>query len=75
MNTLKNKVVLRGLFSAALIAGLGFSSFAQAQKDNWHNLDFKKDSVFGVSTEKAYLELLKGKKINTSYCRCTGWWS
>lgn len=62
MNTLKNKVVLRGLFSTALIAGLGFSSFAQAQKDNWHNLDFKKDSVFGVSTEKAYLELLKGKK-------------
>lgn len=62
MNTGKNKVVLRGIFSLALIAGLGFNSFAQAQKDNWHNLDLKTDSVFGVSTEKAYTELLKGKK-------------
>ncbi|MGY0038807.1 hypothetical protein [Pedobacter sp. NJ-S-72] len=51
MNTLKNRVVLRGIFSAVFIAGFGFSSFAQAQKDNWHNLDFKTDSVFGVSTE------------------------
>jgi subtilisin family serine protease len=62
MNTLKNRGVLRGIFSAVFIAGFGFSSFAQAQKDNWHNLDFKTDSVFGVSTEKAYKELLKGKK-------------
>ncbi|MBS7566275.1 S8 family peptidase [Mucilaginibacter sp. Bleaf8] len=31
-------------------------------KENWQNLDFKTDSVFGISTEKAYAELLKGKK-------------
>ncbi|RZK98834.1 MAG: peptidase S8, partial [Pedobacter sp.] len=29
---------------------------------NWYNLDFKKDGFFGISTEKAYSELLKGKQ-------------
>ncbi len=33
-----------------------------AQKPNWQNLDLKSDTVFGISTEKAYRELLKGKK-------------
>lgn len=33
-----------------------------AQKPNWQNLDLKTDSAFGISTEKAYNELLKGKK-------------
>ena len=28
---------------------------------NWYNLDLLKDGYFGVSTEKAYQELLKGK--------------
>lgn len=37
-------------------------SFVHAQKPNWQNLDFKTDSVFGISTEKAYSELLKNKK-------------
>jgi subtilisin family serine protease len=35
---------------------------AHAQKINWQNLDLKTDSVFGISTEKAYTQLLKGKK-------------
>ncbi|MCX2574442.1 S8 family peptidase [Pedobacter sandarakinus] len=35
---------------------------ADAQKPNWQNLDLKTDSTFGISTEKAYKELLKGKK-------------
>jgi subtilisin family serine protease len=30
--------------------------------ENWFNLDMKKDKVPGVSTERAYNELLKGKK-------------
>src|SRR5579862_6978088 len=34
-------------------------------KDNWQNLDLKKDSVFGMSTERAYDELLKGKTHQT----------
>ena len=33
-----------------------------AQKQGWQNLDLQKDSVFGISTEKAYNELLKNKK-------------
>jgi len=32
-----------------------------AQKPNWQNMDLQKDSVFGISTEKAYNGLLKGK--------------
>jgi subtilisin family serine protease len=31
-------------------------------KNNWQNLDLKTEGVFGISTEKAYNELLKGKK-------------
>ncbi len=31
-------------------------------KPNWQNLDLTSDSTFGISTEKAYQELLKGKK-------------
>jgi len=30
-------------------------------KENWQNLDLKKDGVFGMSTEKAYTELLRNK--------------
>lgn len=44
-----------------LIALFPFLSSAQ-QKPNWQNLDLKTDSVFGISTEKAYKDLLKGKK-------------
>src|SRR5579862_8883012 len=36
------------------------SSFAQ--KPNWQNLDLQTDSVFGISTEKAYREILSKKK-------------
>jgi len=42
------------------IAAIPF--LAAAQKPNWQNLDLKADSTFGISTEKAYKELLKGKK-------------
>src|SRR5260221_4783301 len=35
------------------------------QMINWQNLDLVKDSVFGISTEKAYAELLVGKKART----------
>lgn len=51
---------LNALFGAAMITAVPF--FANAQKANWQNLDLKTDSVFGISTEKAYKELLKGKK-------------
>jgi subtilisin family serine protease len=39
---------------------------SQAQKltykSNWQNLDLNSDTTFGISTEKAYQELLKNKK-------------
>ena len=60
MNKLKRGFLLRCLGTVMLIMGTGISSFAQ--KNNWQNLDLQKDSVFGISTEKAYTELLKGKK-------------
>ncbi|HMI04238.1 MAG TPA: S8 family serine peptidase [Pedobacter sp.] len=46
--------------------GLSISAFSQ-NKDvklpaNWYNLDLLKDGYFGISTEKAYKELLGGKK-------------
>lgn len=47
-------------YGIALLSAMPF--FALAQKDNWQNLDLKTDSTFGISTEKAYTELLKGKK-------------
>jgi subtilisin family serine protease len=40
-----------------------FLSFAQ--KPNWQNLDLNTDTTFGISTEKAYQQLLKGKKATT----------
>lgn len=35
---------------------------AIAQKINWQNLDYEKDSVYGISIDKAYRELLQDKK-------------
>lgn len=45
----------------ALFISLPFFGVAQL-RPNWQNLDLKKDTIFGISTDKAYLELLKGKK-------------
>lgn len=61
MNLL-NKV----LYTIAILA-LPFVSSAQSTEDespvaNWQNLDLKSDGVFGISTEKAYKDIIKGKK-------------
>lgn len=54
---------LRNLLIPVTIAVQSLSMQAQeAAPDNWFNLDFEQDKVRGVSTEKAYKELLKGKK-------------
>jgi subtilisin family serine protease len=55
-NTLKKWIALSILAAAPIIA------LGQTEKSNWQNLDLKNDSTFGISTEKAYTELLKGKK-------------
>ena len=47
-----------------LVAGICIPNFlfAQTPKPNWQNADLQKDSVFGISIEKTYNELLKNKK-------------
>lgn len=58
---MKKTLLIAFLFSQG-IAG----TFAQkAAPANWFNLDQKKDKVPGVSTERAYNELLKDKKSTT----------
>ncbi len=52
---------IKKLVTLSVIAALPFLSLAQ-QKANWQNLDLKTDTTFGISTERAYKELLKGKK-------------
>jgi subtilisin family serine protease len=47
--------------------GLLFGNVIAQKKapENWFNLDYKENKVYGVSTEKAYNKLLKGKKSKT----------
>jgi cell wall-associated protease len=45
---------------SALALTLAISAQAQ-HRPNWQNLDLQQDSTFGISTEKAYRELLQGK--------------
>jgi hypothetical protein len=51
---MKNKLLL------VLLSCISYSLQAQKLPENWYNLDFKTDSVYGVSANKA-LEYLKGK--------------
>jgi hypothetical protein len=52
------RYILTGLFAA--LYTLSF-----AQKPGWHQKDLAKDSVMGISSERAYNELIKGKKSKT----------
>src|ERR1700722_7564653 len=47
---------------AATALALSTVLSVRAQKTNWQNLDLQQDTVFGISTEKAYTTLLKDKK-------------
>lgn len=60
MDRIQNKMMKRAALSTVFALGLSFTTLAQ--HNNWQNKDLKTDTVFGVSTEKAYQELLKGKK-------------
>ena len=55
----------RILISALLLSSLIFSAQTSKRPDNWFNLDYSTDSVNGVSSEKAYKELLKDKTSTT----------
>jgi subtilisin family serine protease len=52
------------LFYAVALSILPLMSIGQTKeqpKPNWQNLDLTQDGTFGISTEKAYANLLKGK--------------
>jgi subtilisin family serine protease len=55
------------LISLLLLFVVSVQAQTKAQKKqlNWYNKDLKKDKVYGVSTEKAYQELLAGKTPQT----------
>lgn len=50
---------------ALSLIGLLIMTLSSAQRMNWQNKDLKKDSVFGISSERAYRELLGHKKART----------
>lgn len=59
-------------WATTLFAVCAFAATAAAQElplekapENWFNLDLQDDKVLGVSTEKAYQELLEGKQADT----------
>lgn len=56
----------RSILSAVMILLSGFAFAQQKQGNelpaNWYNLDLKANGVFGISIDKSYSELLKGKK-------------
>ena len=57
---------LKCLFLTIVTVLFAGSIYAQSEAPaNWFNLDYETDGVHGVSTEKAYNELLKGKKSTT----------
>jgi subtilisin family serine protease len=59
---MESLILKKGTLLIAILFTLLPKAQPQKLKDNWQNLDLKTDSVFGISTEKAYTELLKGKK-------------
>ncbi|WP_353127032.1 S8 family peptidase [Parapedobacter pyrenivorans] len=53
---------LRNAFFIILFPLLSFGQAKDTPPANWFNLDYERDGVMGISTEKAYDLLLKGKK-------------
>ena len=67
MINFESKFLTKGVALAVLFfIALATNSYAQDKNvklpANWFNLDLVTDGYFGISTEKAYNELLKGKK-------------
>lgn len=57
---------LKWIYGLILCLVLNLPAFSQNKNvklpANWYNLDLVKDGYFGISAEKAYVELLSGKK-------------
>lgn len=64
MNFIKKLLYTAAVFALPLTSSAQ-SSADEKPKENWQNLDLKADGAFGISTEKAYNELLKGKTSKT----------
>ncbi len=60
MNFIKGLIYTAAILTLPVISSAQ-SSDAESPRENWQNLDLKTDGVFGISTEKAYKELLSGK--------------
>ncbi len=60
MKLYKSKSLLS--FFLALLFSTAVFAQEKAPEPNWQNLDYSTDSVMGISVNKAYAELLKGKK-------------
>jgi subtilisin family serine protease len=64
-------IIMKKFYFVATASLVLFAGRLEAQRgkasapDNWFNLDYKTDKVPGVSTEKAYNELLQGKTPST----------
>jgi subtilisin family serine protease len=60
---MNNKFLKNLLFAGSLLFALSVQAqISPKPKPNWQNLDLKNDGMFGISTEKAYNQFLKGKK-------------
>ncbi|MEJ7694016.1 S8 family peptidase [Daejeonella sp.] len=64
MNYIKKLLYTAAVFALPLTSSAQ-SSADEKPKENWQNLDLKADGAFGISTDKAYNELLKGKTSKT----------
>jgi subtilisin family serine protease len=53
------------IFSVFVLSSFFFQAQTSKRPDNWFNLDATTDKVNGVSSERAYKELLKDKKSTT----------
>ncbi|HEY8387544.1 MAG TPA: S8 family peptidase [Parasegetibacter sp.] len=66
MNKVFKKLSLAAAITLSVAAGFSQESGAQSGvPKGWHLLDLNKDGFYGISLEKAYSELLAGKKSKT----------
>lgn len=62
MNIILKRILVALVFTSTLLP----NAFGQKKApDNWYNLDRKEDKVYGVSTNKTYRELLRGRNSKT----------
>ena len=58
-------IVATQFFSVSSAQTVPQANQAGSKYENWYNLDLAADKKFGMSVDRAYEELLKGKKSKT----------